>query len=117
MNIFVTGATGVLGSPVIRKLVATGHHVRALSRSEANQVQLIAVGAEPFEADLFNPDSVRQALESMSAILHLPTRIPPTASLSNWRAGVDPLSGNDTCGRTATRASCKNPRRGTPAPF
>ena len=36
MNIFVTGATGVLGKPVVRLLVEAGHKVYALSRSEEN---------------------------------------------------------------------------------
>ncbi|HET9942365.1 MAG TPA: NAD(P)-dependent oxidoreductase [Terriglobia bacterium] len=82
MKVFVTGGTGVLGTPVVRKLIAAGHHVRAISRSKSNRDQLIAAGAEPFEADLFNPRSLRPALEGVSAILHLATRIPPPASIS-----------------------------------
>ena len=70
MKVFVTGGTGVLGTPVVRKLLAAGHTVRVLSRREANRAKLIA-GAEPVEADLFNPATLRPALYGVSAILHL----------------------------------------------
>ena len=67
MKVFVTGGTGVLGTPVVRKLLAAGYTVRALSRSEANRAKLIAAGAEPVEADLFNPATLRPALDGVSA--------------------------------------------------
>src|SRR5688572_11083681 len=80
MKVFVTGGTGVLGTPVVRKLLAAGHTVRVLSRSEANRAKLIAAGAEPVEADLFNPATLRPALDGVSAILYLATHIPPPSS-------------------------------------
>jgi uncharacterized protein YbjT (DUF2867 family) len=46
MNIFVTGATGVLGKAVVKRLVADGHDVCALSRSEVNRKVLQGFGAE-----------------------------------------------------------------------
>src|SRR5688572_13347933 len=89
MNVFVTGATGVLGTPVVRKLVAAGHHMRALSRSEANRAQLTMAGAEPVEADLFNPETLRVAVEGASAVLHLATRIPPANTISKRGAWTE----------------------------
>ncbi|HEV2237195.1 MAG TPA: NmrA family NAD(P)-binding protein [Ktedonobacterales bacterium] len=44
MDIFVTGATGVLGRPVIRQLVQAGHHVRGLARSQQNGALFMRVG-------------------------------------------------------------------------
>lgn len=87
MEIFVTGATGVLGRPVVRRLVAAGHHVRGLSRSSANVERLRQLGVQPVEADLFNSVSLRAAIADCEAILHLATKIPPTSRagrLSGW---------------------------------
>jgi nucleoside-diphosphate-sugar epimerase len=76
MNVFVTGATGVLGRSVSRMLADTGHHVRALARSSANELRLRAMGAEPVRGDLFNVPSLRNAVGDSDAILHLATHIP-----------------------------------------
>ncbi len=53
MKIFITGATGVLGKAVVPRLIADGHTVSALSRSEANRQLLQDFGAHPVQADLF----------------------------------------------------------------
>jgi 2-alkyl-3-oxoalkanoate reductase len=87
MNIFVTGATGVLGRPVVRRLVAEGHAVRGLSRSAANATLLRQLGAEPVEADLFDVATLRDAVADCEAVLHLATKIPPSSRagrLSAW---------------------------------
>lgn len=76
MNVFVTGATGVLGKPTVRMLLDSGHTVRALARSEDNDSRLREAGAEPVRADLFNPSTLRTAVAGCDAILHLATRIP-----------------------------------------
>lgn len=100
MDIFVTGGTGVLGRATVPMLVAAGHRVRGLARSEGNAVLLRTMGAEPVTADLFDADSLRSALAGCDAILHLATRIPPTTKagrLPAWRE-------NDRIRREGTRA-------------
>lgn len=86
MKVFVTGATGVLGRPVVRKLIKNCHEVRALSRSAANREQLLAAGAIPLPADLFDPVSMASALRDCEAVLHLATRIPGVSELK--KSGV-----------------------------
>ena len=88
MKIFVTGATRVLGNAVVPLLIARGHHVRALSRSQDNMTVLNRLGTEPLSADLFDVASLKQALAGCDAVLHLATRIPPTmqmGKLSSWQ--------------------------------
>lgn len=100
MKIFVTGATGVLGRPVVRRLVAAGHTVRGLSRSPANAALLRQLGAEPVAADLFDAASLRAALQDGDAVLHLATKIPPTSRAGRLSAWAE----NDRIRRDATRA-------------
>ncbi len=77
MKIFVTGATGVLGRPTVQRLVAAGHEVHALARSDKNGELLRQLGATPVRADLFNRGALEQAIPGFDAILHLATKIPP----------------------------------------
>lgn len=81
MKIFITGATRVLGSAVGPLLIARGHSVSALSRSQHNVIALNRLGVEPIPADLFDVESLKQALAGCNAILHLATRIPPTMQM------------------------------------
>ena len=100
MKLFVTGATGALGAPVTRRLVAAGHEVRALSRSESNRAPLAEWGATPVEADLFEAESLARAMDGCEAVLHLATRIPPVAELKKPEA----WSRNDRIRSGGTRA-------------
>ncbi len=87
MNILVTGATGVLGRPVVRRLVAAGHTVRGLSRSAEQAARLVQLGIDPVTADLFDVASLQTAMSDCEAVLHLATKIPPTSRagrLSSW---------------------------------
>ena len=88
MQIFVTGATGVLGKVVVPALLAGGHHVSALSRSEANTETLQRLGAKPVPADLFDVQALVQALTGCDAeaILHLATSIPSTIRIGRPKA-------------------------------
>lgn len=77
MEIFVTGATGVLGRPVIRMLREDGHTVCGLARSPSNEALLRRLGAEPVRAELFDPASLSAAVGGSNAVLHLATKVPP----------------------------------------
>jgi nucleoside-diphosphate-sugar epimerase len=59
MKIFVAGGTGVIGRPLVARLLAKGHSVVALVRSPENTRTLVEQGIEPVIADVFDPDSVK----------------------------------------------------------
>ena len=77
MNVFVTGATGVLGSVVSRLLVDTGHSVRALARNSQNESILHEAGVNAMRGDLFDKAALLRAMRNCEAVLHLATHIPP----------------------------------------
>jgi nucleoside-diphosphate-sugar epimerase len=88
MKVFVAGATGVLGRATVPRLLAAGHEVRGHARSPEKAAQLRAQGAEPVEVDLFDPASVRRALEGCQGAIHMATHIPTLskmALLRSWR--------------------------------
>jgi nucleoside-diphosphate-sugar epimerase len=62
MKIFVAGATGVVGRPLIRQLVERGHEVTGMTRSESKQELLRELGARPVVADALDPDGVARAI-------------------------------------------------------
>ncbi len=87
MKCFVTGATGVIGRPLIPALVGAGHEVVAVARGPAKAAHLRAVGAAPIGVDLFEPAAVLDATGGCDAILHLATNVPPTSKAgrpSSW---------------------------------
>ena len=71
MKLFVTGATGRVGSRMLPRLAAQGHDVRAVARGEEAARQVKAAGAEPVLADLLDPDGYRAALRGRDAVVHL----------------------------------------------
>ena len=99
MNVFVTGATGALGQPVLRRLRAQGVSVKALCRSDANREQLVALGAEPVDVDLLDAAPLVRAVDGCDAVLHLATHIPPAAQMRRR----DAWSENDRIRRDGTR--------------
>lgn len=80
MKIFITGATGVLGQPTLRLLVARGHDVTALARDETRAQIIRDAGATPCVGDLFDENFIRDAVRGADSILHLATAIPKKAS-------------------------------------
>ncbi|MBD2057028.1 NAD-dependent epimerase/dehydratase family protein [Oculatella sp. FACHB-28] len=71
MQIFVTGATGYIGRVVTEQALAEGHDVYGLSRNEAGDAQLKALGAIPVRGDLASLDILRQQSSEANAVLHL----------------------------------------------
>ncbi len=67
-RVFVTGATGVLGRRVVPALVAAGHTVTAVVRSEPKADAVRAAGATPVWVDLFDRDAVRAAITNHDSV-------------------------------------------------
>ena len=61
MKILVAGATGALGKQLVPRLVAAGHAVVGMTRSESKRDALRAMGATPVVADALDPDQVARA--------------------------------------------------------
>ena len=62
MRVFVAGATGAIGRQLVPRLVAAGHEVHGMTRSESKQAMLDELGAVPVVADALDPDQVAEAV-------------------------------------------------------
>ncbi|OZB91628.1 NAD(P)-dependent oxidoreductase [Paenibacillus sp. XY044] len=71
MNLFVTGATGKVGSRFVPRMLQRGHHVKLLVRDAAKADWLQRQGAEIVEGDLLQPDNYVDALRGTDAVVHL----------------------------------------------
>jgi uncharacterized protein YbjT (DUF2867 family) len=120
MRVFVTGASGWIGSATVDELLTAGHEVTGLARSDASAAALAAKGARVRRGDLDDLASIRAGAQAAEAVIHLANKHDwsnPAASSAAERAAVqtigDALAGTDrpSCSPRAWPAS---PRAGRP---
>ncbi len=94
MRVFVTGASGWIGSATVDELLAAGHEVTGLARSGASAAALQAKGARVHHGDLDDLASIRAGAEAAEAVIHLANKHDwsnPAVSITAERAAVQTI--------------------------
>lgn len=88
MRVFVTGGTGAIGNYAVPALVAAGHQVTGLARSDAKAAVLHRYGARPVQVSLFDRRALAEVFGGHDAVVNLASALPSTTAFirrSAWR--------------------------------
>ncbi len=79
MRVFVAGASGAIGKPLVRRLLAAGHEVTGMTRREERAAEIRAAGAEAVVCDVFDAGALDAAVAAAKpeAVIHALTALPP----------------------------------------
>src|SRR5450755_1198628 len=86
MRVFVVGGTGAIGSHAVPALIAAGHTVAAVARTEGKAAVLTEQGAEPVMVSMFDRAALTVAFARHDAIVNLASALPPTNKFMSTRA-------------------------------
>lgn len=102
MKVFVAGASGAIGRPAVRRLVAAGHEVTGMTRREGRAAEIREAGANAVVCDAFDAAGLEAAVREASpeAVVHLLTAIP---ARMNFRARESPLAATNRLRSEGTR--------------
>src|SRR6187549_1961651 len=95
MKVFLTGATGYIGSAVTERLRAAGHEVSALARSDASAGKLAATGIRAVRGDFSDPRSITAAAREADGVISLATTYDPSIDGPAIDTILDALSGSN----------------------
>jgi nucleoside-diphosphate-sugar epimerase len=93
MKVFLTGATGYIGSVVAEAVIAAGHSVTGLARSDAAAAKVSLKGVEPWRGDLTSPATLSDPLKTVDGVIHAGTTNDGRLEREAVRAMLDSLSG------------------------
>lgn len=100
MKVFVAGASGAIGRPLVRQLIAAGHEVTGMTRREERAEEIRASGAKAVVCDVFDRPALEAAVKDAApeAVVHMLTAIPKRI---DWKA--DPLAATNRVRSEGTR--------------